>query len=123
MLTGALGLAQGDAATGIQSARAGAKAGNILGAHMSEADKNRQLRRNEAMFERAYDEYQIANPGTDMKKLTAQILSGQMDSNMPEEMKAYAAITKGLNESYNVAGIKNPNDAIQEKIDELKKYE
>ena len=123
MLTGALGLAQGDAATAIQSARAGGKAGDVLGAHMSEADKNRQIRRNEAMFERAYDNYQIANPDADMKAITAQILSGQMDKDMPEGMRAYAAIAKGLKETYDVAGMGNSSDAVQAKIDELKKYE
>lgn len=120
MISGALGLATGDAGTAINSAHAGKSAGETLGAHMSEMDKRRQVSRNESKFERDFDEYQIANPGTDMKAAAAKILAGEK---VPEGMEHFAASTLGLRDTYKAAGREDPIQAVLDNIDDLKKYE
>lgn len=120
MISGALGLATGDESTALHSTLAGKKAGETLGAHMSEMDKRRQVSRNEAMFERDFDEYQIANPGTDMRAAAAKILAGEK---VPEGMEHFAASTMGLRDTYKAAGKQDPIQAVLDNIDDLKKYE
>lgn len=120
MISGALGLATGDESAALHSGLAGQKAGETLGAHMSEMDKRRQVSRNEAMFERDFDEYQIANPGTDMKAAAAQILAG---GKVPKGMEHFAASTLGLRETYKAEGKEDPIQAVLDNIDNLKKYE
>mgnify|MGYP005807864709 FL=1 len=47
------------------------------------------------MFERAFDEYQVANPGTDMRAMI-QTLANLKDGKIPEGQEYMAAMTKGL---------------------------
>ena len=124
MIAGALGLAQGDAATAIQAARAGKMAGDNVGAHLSERDKERQIKANEKIFERAFDEFQIANPGVDMVKTVEQILSAKPGEKIPENMQVFAANVYGLKNTFDFAGYgENSKQAVINMAKDLKKYQ
>ena len=123
MITGTLALTQGNAATAIQSARAGKAAGDTIGAHISEHEKLKQLERNEKMFEREYDVYQLANPGSDMHAVTAQLLGMKPGEAVPQHMQSYAAFVSGLKQSYEIAGYEDANQAVLDKVDQLHRYQ
>lgn len=122
MLSGTLSLTQGDGATALQTTIAGKKAGDTLGAHVSEKQRAKQVQRNEKMFERAFDEYQVNNPGVDMRSMV-QTLANLKDGDIPEGQEHMAAMTRGLVETYRENGSKDPIKEALNYVDDLLKYQ
>lgn len=122
MLSGTLSLTQGDGATALQTTIAGKKAGDTLGAHVSEKRRAKQVQRNEKMFERAFDEYQVNNPGVDMRSMV-QTLANLKDGKIPEGQEYMAAMTKGLVDTYKQNGSKDPIKEALNYVDNLMKHQ